>query len=118
MGNPTVKKRYKRATYLSRNTDTGTFHVNVYRDWDQSVIVKQHDVATTIPGADLSWYAGGTSTFDAGNWGGPTATRESPLKGLTLGSAYSVQLQLTAPTQLIPWQIDEISFRFINKRVR
>lgn len=114
IGSPTVQKRFKRPTYLVRNQEVSTFHVDIYQDWDQSAIAKSHDVTTSTPGATGVWGSG----MDVAYWSGTGSNRESPLKGTNLGSAYSVQLKLTAPTTAVQWAVDEISLRYIPKRVR
>lgn len=103
MGEPDVKKRWKRPTYIMQGDDAATVNVDVFHDFDAATVQRTHTAAVEQVGS------GDSSDY---------------VRGSSLGTKRAVRLKFKSPTAAGTytdephWGVDGIVFKYVPKAVR
>ncbi|NDA28722.1 MAG: hypothetical protein EBZ25_07815 [Flavobacteriia bacterium] len=135
-GSVSSRKMWRRPDFVAKQTAVDTaLTMQVYHDWEESVVSRTFQVVLDGSGNSLIWtaYAGGLDTdtngdgipdsdgdgnagWNEANWGA-SATGAVFAKGSNMGLARSVQLRISSSGGK-PWGINSITYKFNQRKVR
>jgi hypothetical protein len=111
---PAQRKRFRRPEFVMDADATATLDVKVYKNFDDSVVVRSFPLAVTA-------ITGGNWGDDWGTliWSSDTSSGVQKLvRGLGLGTGKAVKMRIDGPDTNVPWGINSISIPYLLKRVR
>ncbi len=125
IGQEAVFKRWRHPDFALRPNSNAPILVEVRKDYDPSVVYRTFQLTPGVTAMGAKWDDGtgtvgglwddGSGTV-GGEWSLLPVNAEGIVRGGSMGSARSVQLSLYAPAGQT-WGIDEITFRYVPKRV-
>jgi hypothetical protein len=115
IGEPIVKKRWKRPEAVVLGGQDATLVVSAYRDYDPTFAYKTFLVSTESDGTQAVW---DTAVWDGAVWGREGGDVAELKRGSPLGNARSVALKFTGPSTNVNWRVDALTFKWVAKRVR
>lgn len=146
LGNPAMRKRWKRPQIVLKGGTSADIFVKVYRDWDPTYFTRTFNIDTEADGPAVAVpIVDGTGTvvdgtgWDTAQWnvaqwgrsgrsddagtlpdhGSADALLRNELhRGSPLGTAYAIALEFIGPTNEATWGVDSLTFKFKPKRIR
>lgn len=143
LGQPAVRKRWKRPQIVLKVGTSADIYVKVYRDWDPTFFTRQFVVDVEADGdliavpivdpgsgdvvAGTGW---DTAEWDVALWGrgttgeGGQGSTSGPIdrnelhRGSPLGTAYAVALEFIGPKVEANWGVDSLTFKYKPRKVR
>lgn len=109
-----LKKSWKRLHLTSATKDPCTITVDVYHDFNDSVIARTLQFTTTEPGGGSIW---GTSLWGSSSWGAGDASY-SFNRLPSAGRSHSVRLKFSVSDNVTTWWIDSFTLPYVEKSYR
>lgn len=114
LGDPAVRKKFRRPMFVLANTATGVIGVDVYKDFNPSNRTSQFSLTSTAMGAGGVW---DTDLWDVGVWTGSDDDRDAMEDGSTLGLGHAVAFKFNGPPTNVSWAIRSLSIKYVPRRV-
>lgn len=113
-GMPTVRKRWRRPSFIVDADTNGVIGVETFHNY--SANVPRREQTLTVESTAMGEATWGVSEWGDFMWGNASMGDQTVVRGTALGSAYSVQLKFTGPSNA--WGVNGIEFRYLPRRVR
>lgn len=116
MGQPAVRKRWKRPEALLMDGRESEIRVEVYKDFDPSKMTRTFTFNTSASGNDvLVW---GVGKWGQKMWGAQDTEHFVLDKGSSLGNGRAVSLKVMSPPNNVPWGVNALVMKVIPRPVR
>ena len=121
-GSVSSRKMWRRPDFVAKQTTVDTtLTMQVYHDWEESVVARTFQVALDGSSDALIWAATAAEPDGVDGWGdadwGSSATGAVFARGSNLGLARSVQLKISSSGGK-PWGVNSITYKFNPRKVR
>ncbi len=121
-GNISARKMWRRPDFVAKQTTVDTtLTMQVYHDWEESVVSRTFQVTLDGSSDALIWAAAATEPDGIDGWNeaawGESASGAVFAKGSNLGLARSVQLKISSSGGK-PWGVNSITYKFNPRKVR
>lgn len=121
-GSISARKMWRRPDFVAKQTTVDTtLTMQVYHDWEESVVARTFQVFLDGSSDALVWAAPATEPDAIDGWNeadwGESATGAVFAKGSNMGLARSVQLKISSDGGK-PWGINSIAYKFNPRKVR
>ena len=114
-GMPTVRKRWRRPSFVMDADSQGTIAVDVFHDYAANI--SRRSLSLAVDPADsggVLWGSG--ALWGAFSWSSGSVGDQAIVRGSALGNAYAVQLLFRGPQAR--WGVNAVAFRYLPKKVR
>lgn len=116
LGQPAIRKRWKRPEALLMDGRESEIRVEVYKDFDPSKVSRTFTFNTTTSGNNvLVW---GSGKWGQKKWGAQDAEHWVLDKGSSLGNGRAVSLKIMSPSNDVSWGLNALVMKVIPKPVR
>jgi hypothetical protein len=109
-----LKKQWKRLLLTSATKDACTVQVEVFHDFNDSVVVRTLTYTSTDPGGGSLW---GSSLWGSSSWGSGDATYAFE-RMPSAGRSHSIRLKFSVLDNITTWWIDSFTLPFVEKSYR
>jgi hypothetical protein len=114
--NSVIQKRWKRPQFvLIGDNLTYQFLVKLYKDYDPQSVNKQFYMTSGQNNPAAVW---DTSVWDVDVWDSLDGRYDDIEDGSALGLARAIQMQFMGPAADTMWGVNQVTFRYLPKRIR
>lgn len=115
LGSPATSKRWLCADLVTAARANGTWRVEAFKDYDLSASLGVSQIVDVRP--DSGSFAWGDA-WGSGTWGGASSRRNATRRTRTLGQSRAVALRFNGPLTQSAWGLNQLSLRYVPRRVR